>query len=397
LRAPSSAALQDLWARHSAEWRSTAQVASQWREADAIDPRLLEQRVHGPWWDLLEQLEVTLFVGREYEHLVMAYAAPEGRRRVSFLPLPHPGGLVVDRRRRELHVASTRNPNQIFTFRPASALEPREDVPRSAALPERPLMPARSIFLPGALYLHDLALIGGRLHANAVGQNAVVEIDPAGDYRRVWWPRSIERGRREPLFGRNYLQLNSIAAGATPRDSFYSASGAAPGRRRPGHLDYPVDGRGVIFSGRTRQPICTGLTRPHSARLHGGKLWVDNSGYGELGFVEDGRLVTVRRLPGWVRGLCFVGDVAFVGTSRVIPKFARYAPGLAVDEARCGVHAVDTRTGAVLASVEWPFGNQIFALDWIDSAHSSGFLSVPFHQAPEREKRAFFAFDPKSS
>ena len=44
-----------------------------------------------------------------------------------------------------------------------------------------------------------------------------------------------------------------------------------------------------------------------------------NSGYGELGFVSDGRLEVVARLSGWTRGLCIVGDVAFVGTSRVIP------------------------------------------------------------------------------
>jgi len=34
------------------------------------------------------------------------------------------------------------------------------------------LIPLQSRFYPGALYIHDLALIGGRLHANAVGENA---------------------------------------------------------------------------------------------------------------------------------------------------------------------------------------------------------------------------------
>ena len=70
------------------------------------------------------------------------------------------------------------------------------------------------------------------------------------------------------------------------------------------------------------------MTRPHSARFREQEIWVDNSGYGEVGLVQDGRLQVVRKLPGWTRGLCIIDDVAFVGTSRIIPKYARYAPGL---------------------------------------------------------------------
>ena len=49
-----------------------------------------------------------------------------------------------------------------------------------------------------------------------------------------------------------------------------------PSARRPGHLNFPVDGRGVIFSGRTRDVVATGLTRPHSARLHEGTITVED-------------------------------------------------------------------------------------------------------------------------
>jgi hypothetical protein len=82
----------------------------------------------------------------------------------------------------------------------------------------------------------------------------------------------------------------------------------------------------------------------------------------------------VSRLPGWTRGLCLVDHVAFVGVSRVIPKYACYAPGLNLQKSECGVYAVDTRSGATLGSIVWPSGNQIFAIDWIQEAASSGFL-----------------------
>src|SRR5207253_8648852 len=98
-----------------------------------------------------------------------------------------------------------------------------------------------------------------------------------------------------------HTQLNSIAAGSDLKNSFFSASCDRISSRRPGHKNFPVDGRGVIFSGATREPMARGLTRPHSARLHERKVWVDNSGYGEFGFIEDEQLSVISKLPGWTR------------------------------------------------------------------------------------------------
>ena len=157
-----------------------------------------------------------------------------------------------------------------------------------------------------------------------------------------------------PIFGQNHIQLNSIAAGTDLHSSYFSASTDTLSVRRPGHQNFPVDKRGIIFSGATREPIVRGLTRPHSARLHAGKIWVDNSGYGELGIAEDGKFISVALLPGWTRGLCFYQDIAFVGTSRVIPRFRQYAPGLDVEASICGLHAVDTKSGKTRGSLIWP-------------------------------------------
>jgi uncharacterized protein (TIGR03032 family) len=385
----SAARLDELWARHSAEWRDCAQVTSQCREAADVDTRLLEQRAPRAFVELLASLGITLLVTREYEHLLMALSAGGGRARVSYFPLPHPSGLVVDRRRRELFVASTRNPNQLFVFRPVLRALERKDAEESD-IEGNPLVPTRSIFYPGCLYMHDLARIGDALYANSVGQNAVVRLRPDGSHERAWWPSSIEAGGK-PRFDRNYLQLNSIAAGPTLEESYFSASGEAPGARRPGHLNYPIDGRGVIFDGRTREPMCRGLTRPHSARLHRGAVWVANSGYGEVGFVRGSKLEVVAKLPGWTRGLCFVKNVLFVATSRVIPRFAHYAPGLDVRASVCGVHALDPTTGRRLASVTWPYGNQVFGIDWISSKDSQGLPFSP-RRSFEREKRLFYSF-----
>ena len=391
---PQSAALEDLWSTHNAAWRHPAQIASQWYEADSVAPQLLRCSAGRGWWDTLAAHRLTLLVTREYEHLLMALRAGARGPAVSFMPMPHPSGLAVDARRKTVHVASTRNPNVVFDLAPvANLLAPRRRPRQRAA--DHPLVPVRSRYFPGCLYLHDLAFVGGVLHANAVGQNAVVRLATSGHYEAVWWPRCID-SPTGPRFDRNYLQLNSIAAGSDLASSFFSASSATPSSRRPGHRNFPVDKRGVIFSGASREPIAHGLTRPHSARLHGGKVWVCNSGYGELGFIDRGAFVPVARLSGWTRGLCFRNGIAFVGTSRVIPRFRQYAPGLDVDSTVCGVHAVEVRSGKVLGSLLWPTGNQVFAIESLPSSVTSGFPFVG-GRARHHETNIFYSFVTKSA
>lgn len=378
----------------SAAWRDAAAVASQWAGGAGVPPALARVRTRGPWWDVLRESRSTLLVSLEYDHVVVALRASASGPEVTFFPLPHPSGIAVDAARGVVHVASTRNPNQVFTFAPVTEVHRREGIDEDVAR-HRPLVPIASAFFPGSLYLHDLAMVGGALHGTATGENAVIRFDGAGGVTRVWWPRCVEpRGR--PVFDCNHIQLNAIAAGKTIETSFFAASSAAVERRRPGHRNYPVDGRGVILSGATREPVAFGLTRPHSLRRHRRRLWVANSGYGEFGAISGDRFEPVVALPGWTRGASLAGRLAFIGTSRVIPRFRAYAPGVDAARSRCGVHAVDLRSGAVLASIEFPAANQIFAVDRVPVAMTGGFPLTP-RRAPRRERDLFYAFRPPSA
>lgn len=392
---PTVEEMEDVWSGHSEAWRDPAQIVSHWRDTDKVDPSLLKYEVTGDWWNVLDSLEITLLVSREYEHLLLAvshFDAPI----VSYMPMPHPSGIAVDRNSATVYLASTRNPNQVFDLMPVNRCTKRLDA-ADCEIEDKPLVPVRSRFFPGCLYIHDLAFVEDNLYANAVGQNAVVRLNADGSYKRVWWPKCIET-KDGPVFGQNFIQLNSIAVSTSIKDAYFSASSEKISSRRPGHKNYPVDKQGVIFSARTRQPVVRGLTRPHSARLESStgseRLWVDNSGYGELGRVEDGKFISVTRLPGWTRGLAFCQKVAFVGTSRVIPKFSQYAPGLDVNASICAVHAVDIKSGKVLGSMIWPYGNQIFSIDWLPRRHSGGF---PMRIASKSRdcKALFYTFSTK--
>jgi uncharacterized protein (TIGR03032 family) len=372
---------EDLWAHHHGEYRDPHQIASQWRHAGEVDAALLQYTVRGRWWQCLEQSGLTLLVTREYEHLVMALSVRRGRPHLSYLHLPHPNGMAVEAEQGHVFLASTRNPNMIFEFAPCTGAVEGEQLERGQ---EGVLLPRQARYLPGCLYLHDLALINGELYANAVGLNAVVRLSAEGPPELVWWPRCID-SVHGPKIDKNYLQLNSIAAAPSLAESYFTASTATPGRRRPGHLNFAVDRRGVVFSGATREVVGTGLTRPHSARLHDGEVWVDNSGYGQVGRMSAGKFEPIFQLGGWTRGLFFHAELAFAGTSRVLPRYRHYAPGLDADHCETGVHVLDLATGRVLGSLLWPLGNQIFAIEGLSRDRSLGF---PFVQGASTSQKS---------
>ncbi len=367
---------QKIWNKHSEQWRDPASVINQNESFPSIDHNLLQCEISGNLWNVLEKLNIRLLISREYEHLLIALGVSKKSSEVSYMSLPHPSGIAVDRTKNIVHIASTRNPNQVYSFSPVNNFISRTDIKfenKITSSDHSTLMPAQLRFYPGSLYIHDLAMIGRKLCANAVGHNAVVELLDHGHYKYLWWPKCAEKNNK-PRTDANYLQLNSIASGKSISDSFFSASTDTCSSIRPGHMDFKVDGRGVIFSGKTREVICRGLTRPHSARLYQNKIWVDNSGYGEFGYVEGQKFHPIIKLPGWTRGLAFFNGIAFIGTSRVLPKFTHYAPGLNVEKSICAIHALELQSGKILGSIEWPLGNQIFAIDWIPSKVSKGFI-----------------------
>ena len=110
---------------------------------------------------------------------------------------------------------------------------------------------------------------------------------------------------------------------------------------------------GIVIDVETDEVVCNGLSMPHSPRMHRGNLWILNAGTGELGVIEfsdkekqKGEFKPKVFCPGFLRGLRFYGNLAFVGLSK--PRYKRFE-GLALDEKLkeadsepwCGVQIID--------------------------------------------------------
>jgi len=116
-------------------------------------------------------------------------------------------------------------------------------------------------------------------------------------------------------------------------------------------------GGGVLIDVEANEFVCRGLSMPHSPRWYQDKLWVLESGNGTLATVDvdTGQLETVAELPGFTRGLDFLGPYAFVGLSQVRESavFSGISLTERVSERNCGVWVVDIRSGQIVAFLKF--------------------------------------------
>ena len=160
-----------------------------------------------------------------------------------------------------------------------------------------------------------------------------------------------------------------------------SKSDAADGWR-----DGRKDG-GVVIDVRTNEVVCEGLSMPHSPRMHGKTLWVQDSGTGYLGRVDirSGRFEPVVLCPGFLRGMTIVGNfaVACISKGRDGDSFGDLDLEKNLKnrdtDARCGIVVIELTSGNILhwlrleGVVEELFG--VTALPGITNPRAVGFKS----------------------
>jgi uncharacterized protein (TIGR03032 family) len=119
---------------------------------------------------------------------------------------------------------------------------------------------------------------------------------------------------------------------------------------------------GVLIDIPKREIIGRGLCMPHSPRRYRGKWWLCNSGHGSLSqFVSaTGECGEFASLPGFTRGLNFVGNHALVGLSKIRPKHILDAPPVRErhPELVAGVALVSLNTGKQTGLLEFTTGGR---------------------------------------
>jgi uncharacterized protein (TIGR03032 family) len=211
-----------------------------------------------------------------------------------------------------------------------------------------------SLFVPRVSYYtgdvdaHDLAIgpDGEILLVNTLF-SCVALVGTTHSFKPIWRPPFIDR-----LAAEDRCHLNGLAleAGQVKYATAVANTNVADGWR-----DHRKDG-GIVIDCQANTIVASGLSMPHSPRLHDGTLWLHNSGTGHFGRLDTvtGAFDPVAFCPGYLRGLDFVGNFAVIGLSK--PRDNKTFSGLALDdnlsaqrvEARCGIYIVDLNTGDVV-------------------------------------------------
>ena len=215
-----------------------------------------------------------------------------------------------------------------------------------------------------AIYLPQLSYVTGDLdiHDIRVAQNnkkpvfintlfsCLATVSETHSFKPLWKPPFISK-----LAAEDRCHLNGLAMreGKPYYVTMVSQSDVADGWR-----EHRING-GCVMDITNNEIIAEGLSMPHSPRWYQEKLWILNSGTGELGFIEKetGKFNPVTFCPGYLRGFSLYNDFAVVGISE--PRHNKTFQGLPLDERlkekkanpRCGLLIIDLRTGDIVHSL----------------------------------------------
>lgn len=203
-------------------------------------------------------------------------------------------------------------------------------------------------YTTGDLDIHDIAVdsTGQVIFVNTLF-SCLATVSDRYSFVPLWQPPFISR-----LAAEDRCHLNGLAMDqGQPR--YVTAVSQAD--ITDGWRDRRSNG-GCVVDVASNEIVLSGLSMPHSPRLHQTQLWLLNSGTGYFGTVdlERGKFTPITFCPGYLRGLAFVSDYAVVGLSKM--RGNKTFSGLDLDanlaakdaEARCGLLVIDLRSGDIV-------------------------------------------------
>jgi uncharacterized protein (TIGR03032 family) len=204
----------------------------------------------------------------------------------------------------------------------------------------------RQCQVTGGVDIHDLEVDrSGRLLAVVTLYNCIASLDHQGSFNPMWRPKFIDA-----IVAEDRCHLNGFCL---KEGRLAYASIIGPSNKLDGWRDHRAAG-GQVIEIQTDRVVAEGLAMPHSPRLYRGRLWVLEGGSGWFGWIDpkSGGFQRLTWIPGFLRGLRFVGDYAIIGSSR--PRNAIFTGLPLQDELEqrgvepiCGLHVLNLTTGQV--------------------------------------------------
>lgn len=209
----------------------------------------------------------------------------------------------------------------------------------------------RAIYHTGDLFVHDLAYTNHGLAFVNTRFSCIATISHEYHFIPLWQPpfiKSIEPG--------DICHLNGLA---TSEGELKAVTALGVSTETGGWRAGKADG-GIVIDVPSNEIILTNLSMPHSPRWYRDRLWLLNSGKGELLCLSpgDSQADVVCQLPTYLRGLAFHHDTAIVGLCKIREK--KVFGGLPVEkdgsELLCGIALINLNQGVCTGIFEFTAG-----------------------------------------
>ena len=219
-------------------------------------------------------------------------------------------------------------------------------------------LPRRS-HTTGDVQMHEMVWVGEELWFVNTAFSCLATRSESNSFEPRWRPSFVT-----DLGPGDKCHLNGLAL----RDGQVRYVTALGETNTPGGWRENKRDGGLLIDVESHEKITCGLSMPHSPRWYRDKLWILESGNGGFGTIDlaTGKYQEMLQLPGFTRGLSFLGPLAFVGLSQVresavfsdIPLVER------LDQRTCGVWVINIETGQIVAFCRFEDGVQeIFAVE----------------------------------
>jgi uncharacterized protein (TIGR03032 family) len=302
---------------------------------------------------LLHELGISLIVSTYQAGKLIIVRAQGEELNTHFRNFFSPMGVVYQQDTGRLAIGAK---HEVWEFRNqpdvAPKLEPKDQCD-AAFLP-------RTTRHTGDIRIHEIGYIGSELWAVNTRFSCLCTFDGENSFVPRWRPKFVSA-----LSPEDRCHLNGMTI-INDRVKFVSCLGETdiPG----GWRDNKRDG-GMLIDVPSGEIVLRGLSMPHSPRVHAGKMWILESGYGTISTVDlkAGTTEIVAKLPGFTRGFDFYGPFAFIGLSQVresaVFSGIPLVEELSESERTCGVYVVDIRNGNIVAFLRFEgIVQEIFAV-----------------------------------
>ncbi len=162
-------------------------------------------------------------------------------------------------------------------------------------------------------------------------------------FRPLWKPPFITE-----LAPEDRCHLNGLAA--SPDGQIRYVTACSEENTKEGWRQRRMDG-GCLIDVVQNRVLLQGLSMPHSPRIHRDRIWLLNSGHGQVGWFdpENKSFVPVITCPGFLRGLAFVDHHAIVTISK--PRASDIFSGLPLEESM-GKNSLDPLCGLLIIDID---------------------------------------------